>query len=199
MHWHLYFHMEDICQQKLQSIKLIIYRTDDKCTYILNINVNMQYILHVFHSVIGQFSWLWELLLCWSIYLYDNIGLLLACLPCGSTNASASPSHSHPGSLLYFLCMSVIPIFPLLNSKNFDLLVVCVPPLKGIAYISRMSTLLKHQSGSTLHQQKSTIYAVHDDALSLTITAWAENLRAIALGIPESTAPSAIPSRPTAA
>ena len=49
------------------------------------------------------------------MYLCDNIGLVLAYLPSGTTGVTVSPIHSHPGSLsclLCFLCMLVIPIFP---------------------------------------------------------------------------------------
>ena len=53
--------------------------------------------------------------------LCDNIGLVLACLPSGSTNATESPSQymTQPSWIPilspYFLCMLAIPIFPLIK------------------------------------------------------------------------------------
>ena len=37
----------------------------------------------------------------WGIYLCDNIGLVLACLPSGITGVTASPSHytTHPSGI----------------------------------------------------------------------------------------------------
>ena len=54
--------------------------------------------------------------------LCDNIGLVLVCLPSGSTDVTPSPSQYITLScLLYFLCtcMLVIPIFPLYKFEEF--------------------------------------------------------------------------------
>ena len=53
----------------------------------------------------------------------DNIGLVLACLPSGSTNATGSPScfMTQPSGIpiLSPLCMLVIPIFLLFKCEEF--------------------------------------------------------------------------------
>ena len=59
-------------------------------------------------------------------YLCDNIGLVLACLPSGTTGVTGSPSQymTQPSGipiscLLYFLCILAIPIFPLSKFEEF--------------------------------------------------------------------------------
>ena len=62
-------------------------------------------------------------------YLCDNIGLVLVCLPSGSTSPSqymTQPSRI-PIYLLYFLSMLVIPIFPFFKIRRiFDVMVIGV-------------------------------------------------------------------------
>ena len=74
----------------------------------LNINVNVQNILLMFHNLVCNRTV--QLALGTALmleYLCDNIGLVRACLPCGSKNASASPSQymTQPSGIpiLYFV------------------------------------------------------------------------------------------------
>ena len=62
-------------------------------------------------------------------YLCNNIGLVLACLPSGTTGITGSPScyMTQPSGipilsyLLYFLCMLAIPMFLLFKFEEFYL------------------------------------------------------------------------------
>ena len=76
-------------------------------------------------------------------YPCDNGGLVLVCLPSGSTDGTTSPSQcmtQPPGSLsclLYFLCMSVIPIIiPLFKIQRLFNLLVSSPILVSFRLVA---------------------------------------------------------------
>ena len=91
-------------------------------------------------------------------YLCDNIGLVLVCLPSGSTDVTTSPSRSHAESLsclLYFLCMLAIPIFPFLKFEEFT----CT--YKEIHVHVIYSTLAKVIATRTVYKTQTYVTHLH--------------------------------------